>query len=511
MYLNPEFLRNVRIQLTPRRALFAGGLALTLITIVYFLSWSGTEPNPYSPANYNHFKEFGDASFKFLLLAQFILLHVIATSAAGGSMVQERMRGTLIFQQMTLLSPHEMLLGKLFGSTATCYFLAAIVMPFALVSGLIAGIAPNNLALLFLLLIVSGLCFQAIALFISTSIANATENVGKNLMGMGYSIGGLAAIVSLSIFGGLWSKDWTLNDNNLYFYGASLPAFLIVLGMLCFVGGWAYVGAIRAFKDMQLIRLSPRPVWYFFASLEALLVGLFWAGAPAFASNSYVYAIRNEAGAIAYASNETIGFIISYLSINWMALTALVGVTAISRNQLREWWSAEQDAISMLKRSELRNAFLTFPVAVGISMFGLAALWLSLHFKMMSFFYTDPTFSNRLLVVAVLLFAITMAAMAGFIQFWSMFRFKIASRAGVALWVLFFIVAGIAAGIMGETSIPALINPLVVTAIALDNNSLASLAITKGLFVEIVFSLCCLALMYWKWRRTRNELLGSQR
>src|SRR5688572_21540426 len=119
MRLNPEFLRNVRLQLTPRRALFSVGLTLTLMIVGGILAWFSVDP--YSSMGFDYrVKKFGEFSFGLLVFAQFALLHVMATGAVGGSFVQERMRNTLILQQMTLLSPHQMLLGKLFGSTILC-------------------------------------------------------------------------------------------------------------------------------------------------------------------------------------------------------------------------------------------------------------------------------------------------------------------------------------------------------------------------------------------------------
>lgn len=502
MINNPEFLRNVRLQVTPRRTLFASGLTLFLILVGYFLTWIGTEPSPYVQENYNHFQEFGSSSFALLLFGQFVLLHIIATSLVGGSVIQERVRGTLIFQQMSLLSPHEMLLGKLFGSSAMCYVLAALTMPFALFSASAARISPITLFWIYTLLFVGAICLQAVGLFFSAAITNGTENSSRNLMGFCYSVGAVGGIISLIIFANIVERDWQITKHDIYFFGLPFPSPMILVGLMLFIGFWAYVGAVRAFKELQLIRLSPKPIWLFFASLETLLVGLFWGGI-ARGVNDYDDYYKN------YLYSQGIALIISYLTINWMALMGLAGVTTINRNQLREWWSATGDAFSMLRRNEIRQALVAYPIAIAISLVGLAALWISLNLRL-DFLgaTTDNRFSVEHLVLVSAFFVLTMTAMAAFIQFWAMFRFRIAAQAGIALWILFLVIAGISAAVMGERSIPALLNPLIATSLILDKPSDMFIAIS-GLVIQIGFAAICILMAVWKWRRTRAEMLKA--
>src|SRR5262249_53283529 len=158
-------------------------------------------------------------------------------------------------------------------------------------------------------------------------------------------------------------------QETMRFYGVPMPAIVVVLGLTAFVGIWSFAGAVRAFKQLQLIRLSPLPVWGFFASLEAVLVGLCWKG--------YIFGPHTSTDYF-YLWNA-IGDVVFYLFINWLALTVLAGGSAITRNQLREWWSAEKDSASVLKRTEIRNIFSAFPIATAISIIGLGAVWYSLN------------------------------------------------------------------------------------------------------------------------------------
>lgn len=501
-----EFIRNVRLQLTPRRGAFVGGLTLTLVTIGYFLCWAGTDRGPlYPDPNYNHWQEFGKASFHLFLVSQFILLQVMATSAVGAAMIQERLRNTLILQQMTLLSPHEMLLGKLFGSTIMCTLLAALLMPFALISASIAQIEVHNLFLMYLYLFVSSLAWQTVALFVSTTFAESGESMGRNLLGIGYSIGGIAGLFSLSFFEGFWRNDWTLRKETTYFYGSTIHVYIFAIGVLVFVGFWAYIGAIRSYKNLQLIKLSPRTIWYFFAALEAILVGLCWTGERySYIGHDALYDYQGVDSSYGYSHFNSL--VIYYLATNWLALIILVGTSIISRNQLHEWWSAERDALSMFKRAEMRNALLKYPVAVIISILGLLALWISFSHKAATW-----DVQNHLSLWAlggiILTFTATMGAMAAFIQFWAMYRFKAGNVIGVAFWILLFIILGIAASIAGEDSIPAMLNPVIYAAKALEasNSSDFSMNMLGGVIGSGIFATLCGLLLAWRWQTVRKE------
>ncbi|MBI4851412.1 MAG: hypothetical protein HY819_06435 [Acidobacteria bacterium] len=502
MFNNAEFLRNVRVQLTPRRLAFTCGLTVGLILISELLIWSATSPTQYSPSDYDRIGAFGTASFNLLFFAQVILLVAMAPSMLGGNMIQERLRNTLIFQQMTLLSPHEVLLGKMFGSTAICYILAALLMPFAFVSGLLAKVSIGSMIGAYLVLFIGALSWQAVSLFFSTSAVNANENVGRNLAGLSYSIGGLAVFFMIIFFNIFWRRNWEFQEETTYFFGLPIFNLSFALLVMAFVGFWAYVGAVRAFKDMQLVLLSPRTIWYFFITLEVLLVGWFWGAKTVWEQN--LYSEQNT-----YQSEQSSFLILAYLVINWVFLTALAGISAISRNQLQEWWSGGDDAVSMLKRTEIKNSVFNYPIAVAIALIGAMVLWVSIYLRFsgesLTYHFPIPT------LLAILLgFAVTMVSAASFIQFCAMFRFKVANRAGAVLWIMLIIVAGIASGIFGPYSIPGFFNPILFAGVLIDDNIGISSTMAYGLIIEIAFALLSIGFMYWKWRRTREEMLRDK-
>jgi hypothetical protein len=271
---------------------------------------------------------------------------------------------------------------------------------------------------------------------------------------------------------------------------------------MSFVGFWAYVGAVRAFKDLQLIQLSPRTIWYFFVLLEVLLTGWFWGS-----NIVWEGPLRNH-----YNHNYTEQFsvpILVYLAINWMFLTAFAGISVVSRNQLQEWWSGGDDAVSVLKRKEIKSNVLNYPIIVGIALVGALVLWFSINTR----FVSDSLpydFSFFSLLAVLVGFAISMLSAASFIQFCAMFRFKAANRAGVFLWIMLVVIAGISSGVFGPDSIPGFFNPLVFAGVLIDKNGETATTIAYGLIIEIAFALISIGFMYWKWRQTREEMLKDK-
>lgn len=555
--LNPELVRVLRTTLPRRRALFVAGLTVVLLAAGAWVLWNKSAPYygyeyvlDESPADQAerwavHVKSFGATSYGVLTVLLFALLFVLGPALAGLSFVQERLRGTAIFQQMSLLSPLRLAAGKFWGAGALSYFVALMLVPCALAAAWLGGIDFNRVARLYLFLLVGGLAWQALGLYASAALCGASGRAprGGLLVGPLVAVGGAVTALALNQY---FTADYEMMTHYLavaasgvaqsdeyyyrsyqafwwHFYGARVPAYAVVLGLVGFAGLWAFAGAVRRVKAWQLIPLGARPAWLFFGSACALLTGLLWGR---YLDDS-VPAYRLEV----------------YMLLCWGALAALAGESALTRSRLREWWSAERDPLALLQRSEIKNSITTILVAAGFSLAGLFALWLSYH--------VDPL-GNRLeynlgtFLPIALCFALTLAATVAFVQLCAMFRFRLGGWAGVALLVFVYAFAGATGALMKEPdNTPALLNPLAYAVTItkgdyyLDSRyeslawtydraekrrrpvvtepedykprirpqyDLAS-ATARGLAVEGGFALLCLALATLKYRQTRRDLL----
>ncbi|HEX7312868.1 MAG TPA: hypothetical protein VF297_03050 [Pyrinomonadaceae bacterium] len=558
--LNPELVRVLRTTLPKRRALFVAGLTVVVLAAGAWVVWTKSAPPvsseshraiTYSAANEaarwaRQVRRFGSESYLILTVTLFGLLFVLGPALAGLSFVQERLRGTAIFQQMSLLSPFRLAAGKFWGAGALAYFVALLLLPCAFGAAWLGGVDPAKVARLYLFLLVGGFAWQALGLYASAALSGASGRAprGGLLVGPLVAVGGAVSALALSRF---FTADYEMMAREIaefavegavndyyyrsyqafwwHFYGARVPAYAVVLGLVGFVGLWSFAGAVRRVKAWQLIPVGPRPAWLFFGSAFALLTGLLWGRYP----DDPLPNFRLEV----------------YMFLCWGALAALAGESALTRTRLREWWSAERDPLALLQRSETRGSVQTILAAAGFSLAGLLALWMSYHVDPRGN-YGGYNLASQFLPIA-LCFALTLAATVAFVQLCAMFRFRLGGWAGVALLVFVYAFTGVAGAMSDEQdNTPALLNPLSYAETIMRgdyymNSSYPSLrwsyeavneekyrtylvepkeyeprarpdydlasATARGLAVEGGFALLCLLLATFKWRQTRRDML----
>ncbi|MFL6333805.1 MAG: hypothetical protein ACJ754_10885 [Pyrinomonadaceae bacterium] len=556
--LNPEFVRVLRTTLPRRRALFVAGLIAVLLAAGAWVVWNNSAPSSYGyqdvlgdPAYKSELwarqvKNFGAESYGILTVLLFALLFVLGPALAGLSFVQERLRGTAIFQQMSLLSPFRLASGKFWGAGALAYFVALLLLPCALAAAWLGEVGFEKVVWLYLFLLVGGFAWQALGLYASAALCGAAGRAprGGLLVGPLVAVGGAVSALALNQFftaeyemmarclARFAAGDMSLGEYYYrsyqsfwwHFYGARLPAYAVLLGLIGFAGLCGFAGAVRRVKAWQLIPLGARPAWLFFGSACALLTGLLWG--------RYL------------DDSAPVSRLEVYMLLCWGGVAALAGGSALTRNRLREWWSAERDALSLLQRAEIKASVTNILVAAGFSLAGLFALWMSYHVDALGN-SSGYNLGTQFLPVA-LCFALTLAATAAFVQFSAMFRFRLGGWAGVALLALVYAFAG-AAGVMmkGTDNTALLFNPLAyaVTITKGDyylDSTYESLsweyvptdrsrrpvvktpeeytprtrprydlgsATTRGLAAEGGFALLCLALAALKYRQTRRDML----
>lgn len=514
--LNPELVRSLRITLPPRRVLFIAVFTTILLLVTSGVVWNNTLGHRYLTSA-QQIKRFGGEMYWLLGLTLFALLFILTPATAALSFIQEKIRGTYIFQQMVLLSPFDLAVGKFLGSGLLGYFLAALIYPFFLAAAALAEVDFFHLVRLSLFLFVGGLCCQSVGLFISAALSGPSNKFLRGGLLVGPATGCLGGLLALALHS-YFVKAFYFTSSSYheawYFYGFKTEAYLVILGLLAFTGAWGFAGTVRRIRVSQLTPVPAWPAWLFFASAEAVLTGLFWGGfTQAESSRFFLF--------------PPVARICFYLLLNWAAFIILAGSSALSRGRLREWWSESFDPFVVFERREIKNAITTFVVALGISLVGLVALWASFHTY--TPIHPQSESDTPQLVAIALGFTLTVAAVALFIQYCAMQRFRIGAWAGVALAIVFYMIMGvIGASIEEKKNTAALLNPLVFTSVITDGNpyidshdsfgdvlrtpdlEITGATLAHGLIAEGLLALGCFGLAYAKCRKTEEEILQER-
>jgi len=170
LWSNPEFIRNCRAQLRPRRVV----LVISITALLSFVV-------AYSMKVELHW---GRQYMVLALSAQLFILLGGGAIAVGQSISRERERNTFDFQRVTQLSALDLALGKLFGAPVLAYFVTACLVP-PVVFGAIVGNVPLDLLLgSYVLMLALAVAVHAVALLFSMS---ATQR-GTGLAGIGLAL-----------------------------------------------------------------------------------------------------------------------------------------------------------------------------------------------------------------------------------------------------------------------------------------------------------------------------------
>jgi hypothetical protein len=171
LWANPEFIRNCRAQLRPRRLVLVASVIAALSLVV---GYSTCQAYPIR-------SHWGTTFFSVALYAQMFTLCLGGGYACLRSIAQEREQNTFDFQRVTQLTSLELALGKLFGAPAISYFAVMCMFPAALVGAVAGGIPASRLAAAYVILFTGSVAVHALLLVVSLGTSKTTGGFGGAL------------------------------------------------------------------------------------------------------------------------------------------------------------------------------------------------------------------------------------------------------------------------------------------------------------------------------------------
>jgi hypothetical protein len=208
---NPELIRNLRIQLRPKRMLMGAAITAIVSLIILPALWSNVGGIAHSG--------WGEQFLITVIVVQGIVILLGGGIACLHAISREKELNTFDYQRITRLSPLELTLGKMLGAPAMAYFIAIWLVPAELVGLANSGWKASDLADIWILLLFGALAFHSFTLMISM-LLKRSPSTGIVLLFL--FLAGMPGLSSMAILFARGSHG-AAGAQVVKFYGVSLP------------------------------------------------------------------------------------------------------------------------------------------------------------------------------------------------------------------------------------------------------------------------------------------------
>jgi ABC-type transport system involved in multi-copper enzyme maturation permease subunit len=163
---HPLLLREVRTRMRGTRTfIIVGVYDLLLILFMGLIYASHVSRGQWQYSNV----ELGRSIFGWVSYAQLVLMLLIAPGITSGSIATERERRSLDVMAISLLTPREIVWGKLLSSTSFSLVLLISSVPLIGICFMFGGLGPVELAKTLVLIVASILFYSSMAVFFSAA------------------------------------------------------------------------------------------------------------------------------------------------------------------------------------------------------------------------------------------------------------------------------------------------------------------------------------------------------
>jgi hypothetical protein len=204
---NPELLRNLRIQLRPKRVIMAVVITGVVSLLILPAFWSNLERGIQ--------QNWHSSYFATVLFFQALVLLLGGGIACMQSVCREKELNTFDYQRITRLRPLELTVGKLLGAPAMSYFITICLVPAALLGLPESGWKLQDLIDFWILLLFGAVAFHSFSLMASM-LLKRTPSTGIVLVFLFF----MAPWTGLLLVRGPYGVPAA---NSINFYGMAVP------------------------------------------------------------------------------------------------------------------------------------------------------------------------------------------------------------------------------------------------------------------------------------------------
>lgn len=280
---NPVAIKELRSRMRGRRAFVVLTIYLIgmsgFISLVY-LAYASSASGPFGPDP----RQAGKVVFTAVLANQVILVTFIGPSFTAGAISGEKERQTYDLLRTTLLTANAFVKGKLISALSYVVLLILASIPLQSIAFMLGGVAPVELFLSQLLVLVASVTFALYGLFASslmrsTLAASVTTFAGTLFLTVGLPtlVGIFAGFFGSVVFGTsgtTWLTEALLTYAGLFLSALNLPATLVVSEVLLLQEDTLFLFQ-ASFGGHSVWLFSPWPLFLLLYFLLALI--LYWA------------------------------------------------------------------------------------------------------------------------------------------------------------------------------------------------------------------------------------------
>lgn len=191
--INPVLARELRERMRGRRAAITITIWLAANTFILWLVYiASNDDNPFDPFAGTQTAVVGRRLFDWVLFTMLMLVLFIVPAQSAGAIAGERERQTLLPLQITLLSPFQILLGKVLAAVSFLALLIVAAMPMLAVAYLIGGVALFDVA--------RGLGAVLAVGFVLATMCTALSSFGTRVQGATVRAYALTLVLTVGTF-----------------------------------------------------------------------------------------------------------------------------------------------------------------------------------------------------------------------------------------------------------------------------------------------------------------------
>ncbi len=164
MEINPIIVKELRGRMRGARATITISIHLIAITVIMMLTYA----NIYSSQSLAQSGTTGRILYYVIMGVQLLTLTVISVTSTTSAISSEREKQTYDVLLVTLLSPRQIILGKLTAALAYCFLLILVAVPLEVLTVMIGGVGLDEVLVGNVALAVMSIFYGVIGLYCST-------------------------------------------------------------------------------------------------------------------------------------------------------------------------------------------------------------------------------------------------------------------------------------------------------------------------------------------------------